>query len=65
MEQLLIPNIKVNCLECQHLHNPNPGEDKYLCLRDLAQVKHELDEWIICEGFEEILTYWTPLYIEN
>ena len=57
--------VKLNCLECQYLHNPNPSEDNYLCLRDFAQIKHELDEWIICEGFEETTSYWKPPYIEN
>ena len=65
LTQLLIPKVKVNCLECQYLHNPNPVEDKYLCLRDLVEIEHELDEWIVCIDFEEIRSYWKPLYLEN
>jgi len=65
LKQLLKIKVKVNCLDCQYLHNPNPGEDNYICLIELAQIEHELDEWIICGDFEEITAYWKPHYIKN
>ena len=39
---------EINCLECQYLHRPNPGEDIYLCLRTLENIIHEIDEYILC-----------------
>jgi hypothetical protein len=53
---------KVNCLECQFLHRPNPDEDVFICLRSLKTVTHELDEPIFCEGFDELRVHWVPSY---
>ncbi len=55
----------VNCIECQHLHLPNPVEDNYICLRTMEKLVHELDESIQCRGFEEIQALWNPKYVEK
>ena len=60
----MIFDSKGNCLECQFLHRPNPDEDKFMCLRNLRAITHELDDNIGCEGFEEITNFWMPQYIE-
>jgi hypothetical protein len=56
---------RINCLECQFLHRPNPVENSFVCLRNLKLVIHELDEPVGCEGFEELKVYWTPQYVER
>ena len=55
----------VCCLECQHLHRPNPVEESFLCLRSLENVTRELDESNGCEGFEEIKAFWSPRFVER
>jgi hypothetical protein len=55
----------VNCIECQHLHMPNPVEDNYICLKTLEKLVHELDELIQCQGFEEIQATWIPKYVKE
>ena len=62
---MLVFENKVNCLECQHLHRPNPVEDNFICLRNLKRITHELDESVGCDGFEDLKVYWTPQYIER
>lgn len=62
---MLVFEDKANCLDCQYLHRPNPVEDKFLCLRSLEQITHELDEAILCAGFEDLKIYWAPLFIEE
>ena len=56
---------EINCLECQYLHRPNPGEDSYLCLRTLENIIHEIDEYILCLKFELIRSYWKPVHIND
>ncbi len=51
----------ITCLECQHLHRPNPVEDIFMCLRSLRLVEHELDEGVVCGGFDEIAAEWAPV----
>lgn len=58
METVLIG---ASCIECQHLHRPNPVEDRFMCLRSLETVHHELDEPRGCGGFEELKAFWVPL----
>ena len=55
---------RVNCVECQYLHMPNPVEENFLCLKTMEKVVHELDESIQCQGFIEIQTNWPPKYVE-
>ncbi len=55
----------VNCLECQFLHKPNPVEESFVCLRNLKRITNELDDPIMCEGFDELKIYWSPKYIEQ
>lgn len=50
-----------SCLECQHLFRPNPVEDRFICLRSLEVVGHELDLPVECDGFEELLLCWVPV----
>ena len=56
---------KSTCLECQYLHRPNPSEDVYLCLRSLETVQHELDTPVLCFKYENMRSYWTPIYISE
>ena len=53
----------VRCLECMFLHQPNPVEDQYLCLRTLREVRHELDEPIECRGFKLVPYVWVPTFV--
>ncbi len=62
---MVSPVNECSCLECQHLFRPNPVEDHFLCLRTLKEVKHELDMPVECDGFEELLLHWTPVYVVN
>lgn len=52
----------VKCVECQHLHMPNPIEDIYICLCTLKTITHEIDESPRCSDFEEIKSIWIPIY---
>lgn len=61
MESGLVFEVLGSCLECQHLHRPNPVEDHFVCLRSLVKVVHELDEPQGCGGFEELKALWVPL----
>lgn len=45
------------------LHQPNPVEDQYLCLRTLREVRHELDEPIECRGFKLVPYVWVPTFV--
>lgn len=63
--RVLVYDTTVCCLECQYLHRPNPDEDSFLCLRSLEAVTHELDEPAGCNGFEEIMAYWVPRFVER
>jgi hypothetical protein len=56
---------QVCCLECQHLHQPNPDEDSLICLRTLQPIVHEIDYEIECSGFEYIDSYWEPVYVAS
>ena len=56
---------RVNCVECQYIHMPNPGEEIFLCLRTMEKIVHEIDESIQCRGFEEIQINWAPKYVEQ
>ena len=53
------------CLECQFLNQPNPEESIFLCLRTLETIEHEIDIEIDCEGYEEISSFWEPIYLDN
>ena len=61
--QVLVSDSSINCLECQHLYQPNPGEDILICLRTLRTISHEIENVFECEGFEELKTHWTPVYV--
>lgn len=54
---------RVNCLECQHLYQPNPEEDVLICLRTLGIITHEIEDILECWGFEELKDTWTPVYL--
>ena len=62
---VLLIEAKVNCLECQFLNRPNPGEDVFMCLRSLKMISNELDEPIKCGGFDDLQVNWSPRYIER
>ncbi len=53
----------INCLECQHLYQPNPAEDVLMCLRSLRTITHEIEDIVECEGFEELKGFWEPVYV--
>jgi hypothetical protein len=41
----------VKCLECYHLHQPEPGTEHYYCLKAEGIIMHEIDEDVTCDGF--------------
>lgn len=49
--QVFVSESSINCLECQHLYQPNPGEDILICLRTLKTISHEIEDVFECEGF--------------
>ena len=63
--QVLVSESSINCLECQHLFQPNPDEEVLLCLRTLKTITHEIEDVIECQGFEEIMPFWTPAYVPD
>ena len=62
---VLFIEARVNCLECQYLHKPNPAEDSFMCLKSLQRITHELDEPFTCKGFDDLQVNWVPLYVER
>lgn len=60
-----VDQIKVSCIECQYLHRPNPVEDIYLCLRDLKEIRYEIDDDINCIKFGFIEAEWVPVYLNE
>ena len=63
--QVSISKSSINCLECQHLFQPNPDEEILICLRTLKTIAHEIEEEIGCEGFEDIMPFWNPVYVPD
>ena len=57
--------VQVSCIECRYLFMPNPDEDHYLCLRTLERIIHELDDVIVCGGYEKIPVVWKPCFIKE
>lgn len=61
--QVFVSKSSINCLECQHLYQPNRDEDILMCLRTLATISHEIGNVFECEGFEELKSSWNPVYV--
>ena len=57
--------LNTSCIECQYLHRPNPSEDIYICLRDLKEISHEIDENVKCKMFNFIQALWKPIYLKE
>ena len=61
--QVFVSKSSINCLECHHLYQPNPGEEILICLRTLATISHEIEKVFECDGFEELKTSWDPVCV--
>jgi hypothetical protein len=61
--QVFVSKSGINCLECQHLYQPNPGEEILICLRTLDTISHEIEDVFGCDGFEELKSSWDPVYV--
>ncbi len=61
--QVFVSESSINCLECQHLYQPNPEEDVLICLRTLKPISHEIENVFECREFEELKQHWTPVYV--
>ena len=61
--QVFVSKSSINCLECQHLYQPNPDEEILICLRTLATISHEIEDVFECDGFEELNDSWDPVCV--
>ena len=61
--QVFVSKSSINCLECHHLYQPNPGEEIMICLRTLATFSHEIEKVFEFDGFEELKASCDPLSV--